>query len=823
MKALIMAGGEGTRLRPLTCNIPKPMVPVMNKPVMEHIINLLKKHNITEIAVTLQYMPKVIQEYFGNGSDFGVEIEYFIEEQPLGTAGSVKNAESFLDDTFIVISGDALTDINLSKAIEFHNKNNALATLVLTKVEVPLEYGVVVTGSNGRISRFLEKPSWSEVFSDTVNTGIYVLHPKVLDYFNKGEKFDFSKDLFPILLREKRALFGYVSEDYWCDIGDLEAYQKCHFDIFDGRVSIDNTSKELFKNVWVEENVEIGKNVQITGPVLIGKNSCIKDYVEISPYTVVGRENFVGEYSTLKRAVTWSGCNIGRRVSLRGCIIGNKVQIKDGSSLFEYSVAGEQTIIKERAVIKPGIKIWPFKTIENDTELSMNMVWGAKHSKTLFGEKGILGEINVDVIPEFASRLGASFGALMGNKAKVAISNDEANACNMLRKSFVAGLLSAGLEVFDFGVQFLPITRSAIRFYGLDGGIHLGMVSTDYDSKVEIDIMNSSGINVDRGTERKLENIFSREDFYRSETNAIKSVKTVTEYKEYYLRHMVNKMKNRQLKYKIIIDTPSELFKGIFSPLLEEIGCKLNVVNDCFDRPQKINCIIEKVIASGSDLGVLISRNCEKMLLIDEKGRKVNDEIFMTLIALITFETNRDTSVVVPISAPSVIDKLAERYNGKVVRTKTSQLEIMDKMIDNINKDKEINDQFILNFDALGGLLKIMDYMKTNELKLSELLDRIPSFHISKREVACPWDAKGKVIREILQENVNEKVELTEGVKIYKEGGWVLILPDSERAVCKVIGEGYSNEFAESLTDFFSDRVKEIGCSGTESNISQVN
>ena len=221
MKAIIMAGGEGSRLRPLTCGRPKPMVPVVNRPIMSHIVELLKNHGVTDIGVTLQYMPEAIRDYFGNGSECGVNMHYFVEETPLGTAGSVKNATSFLDETFLVISGDALTDLDLSRAVEFHRRQGALATLVLTRVDCPLEYGVVITAGDGEIKQFLEKPGWGEVFSDTVNTGIYVLEPEVLDYFAPGQKFDFSKDLFPLLLAGKKPLFGVALSGYWCDVGNL--------------------------------------------------------------------------------------------------------------------------------------------------------------------------------------------------------------------------------------------------------------------------------------------------------------------------------------------------------------------------------------------------------------------------------------------------------------------------------------------------------------------------------------------------------------------------------------------------------------------------
>ncbi|MBS3994895.1 MAG: nucleotidyltransferase family protein, partial [Alkaliphilus sp.] len=195
MKALIMAGGKGTRLRPLTCGIPKPMVPILNKPVMEYSIKLLKKYGIRDIAVTMAYLPTVITDYFADGEKWGVHLKYFNEEVPLGTGGSVKNAEEFLEDTFIVISGDALTDLDINQALKYHKMKKSRATLVLKKEPVPVEYGVVITDESGRIIRFLEKPSWGEVFSDTINTGIYILEPEVLNYYQKGENFDFSKDL----------------------------------------------------------------------------------------------------------------------------------------------------------------------------------------------------------------------------------------------------------------------------------------------------------------------------------------------------------------------------------------------------------------------------------------------------------------------------------------------------------------------------------------------------------------------------------------------------------------------------------------------------
>lgn len=421
MKAVIMAGGEGTRLRPLTCNRPKPMVPLANKPVMEHIVELLKKHGFEEVAVTLQYMPDLVRDYFNDGTDFGVKMRYYVEQFPLGTAGSVKNAEDFLDETFIVISGDALTDIDLGKALEFHKSKGSIATLVLKKVDIPLEYGVVVTDDDGRITRFLEKPSWGEVFSDTVNTGIYILSPKVLGYFKKNEMFDFSKDLFPMILKDKLPMYGFVTEDYWCDIGDLGAYVQAHQDIMNGLVKTSISGTQTSPGVWVDEGAEIDEKVSIEAPCIIGKNCRIKNGAILGKYTVLGDDCIISERAGIKRSIVWKKCLIDKNVQLRGSVVCSKVHMRNDVSAFENSIIGDDTIVRENAVIKPNIKIWPNKLIDQCTEVNSNLVWGSKFTRSIFGNRGIAGEINIDITPEYASKLGAAYGAVNKGKARLGI------------------------------------------------------------------------------------------------------------------------------------------------------------------------------------------------------------------------------------------------------------------------------------------------------------------------------------------------------------------------------------------------------------------
>src|SRR5258708_8721144 len=222
-----MAGGEGTRLRPMTANQPKPLLPVVNRPIMEHVLRLLKRHGFTETVVTVQFLAALVRNYFGDGDDFGMSLQYATEETPLGTAGSVKNAEDELrDDTFLVISGDALTDMDLSEMVRFHKDNGALVTVGLTRVPDPLEIGIVIADEDGRLHRFLEKPTLRHVFSDTVNTGVYIMEPEVLADVSAKESVDWAHDGFPKLLQRRAPTFRWISHPYWEDVGTHQSYLK---------------------------------------------------------------------------------------------------------------------------------------------------------------------------------------------------------------------------------------------------------------------------------------------------------------------------------------------------------------------------------------------------------------------------------------------------------------------------------------------------------------------------------------------------------------------------------------------------------------------
>ena len=349
-----MAGGEGTRLRPLTSNQPKPMVPVAGKPCMQHIIELLRRHGMTDIVVTVAYLPQVIRGYFDDGEALGVELHYSVEERPLGTAGSVKNAEELLDETFLVISGDALCDFDLDALIQTHKSSGVAATLALKSVDNPLEFGVVILDSDGRVERFLEKPSWGQVFSDTINTGVYVLEPEVLRAVPPGMPYDFSKQLFPDLLERGKPILGHVEQGYWQDIGNLDQYRQANFDALDGRVELELSGIRLRDNVLLGEGVQLPDLEQIEGPAFIGNFCQIDAGARVGPYTVLGPNVVVKEGATVVRSMVDSGSYVGRSARLEGTILGKGVDVRAHAVLNDGVAVGDECSIGAEAVLAPG-------------------------------------------------------------------------------------------------------------------------------------------------------------------------------------------------------------------------------------------------------------------------------------------------------------------------------------------------------------------------------------------------------------------------------------------------------------------------------------
>lgn len=812
MKAVVMAGGQGTRLRPLSCDLPKPMVPLMNRPMLEHLLLLLKAHGVTEVAITTCYLPEAIESFFGDGHQLGLRLRYFLEETPLGTAGSVKNAEEFLDEPFLVVSGDALTDFDLSRFMAFHREREALATIALTRVENPLEYGVVIAGGDGRIRRFLEKPSWSEVFSDTVNTGLYALDPRVLDFLRRGENVDFSKNLFPALLTRREPLFGCVLEGYWSDVGNLEQYRQSHYDVLARKVRLTRRGTELAPGVYAGEGTEVAPGVDFEPPVVLGDFVRLEEGVELGPEVVIGDHAVVRSGASLKRSVVWGNTVIDRRAELRGAVVADRVFVRAGAAVFEGAIVGKGVQIGARAQVKPGVKIWPGKVVDPGLVLTESLVWGSRSPRALFGEEGISGLANAEVTPEFAARLGAAYGAEVKPAARIVIGCDDYPAAGMAKQALATGLTSSGVQVVDLGPVTGPACRYAVQALEAAGGVYVRRSRREAD-QVLLEFVDGRGIDVDKAFQRRVENLFFREDFARVEPERVGRITYFPWAVQRYLAGLLALLDReavRQAGLAVVTAAGGGALGLLVPSLLRHLGCRTVLVEAVPGaRAATLEEIGAGVVRAGAALGVLVEPAGESLALVDESGRAVPGDTVELLVTLLAMK--RGLAVAAPVTASGAVEKLAERFATQVVRTKTSARARMETERD---LARETPPYFHAVSDALLTLARILEAVAKEGTALSRLVAEVPAYHTVRDRVPCDWEAKGRVMRSLLEEFGSEEgVDLTDGVKVHPEqqpDSWVLVLPDADAPYFHLVSEGRSAEEAALLLTSFRERIRAL-------------
>jgi mannose-1-phosphate guanylyltransferase/phosphomannomutase len=716
------------------------MVPVVDRPAIVHIIELLKQHGITEVVITLQYLANIIQEYLGDGSGFGVKIHYTVEETPLGTAGSVRLGMEWLDSTFMVISGDALTDFDLSAAIRFHKQKKAMASLVLKRMPNPLEYGVVIIDEAGRVRQFQEKPSWGEVFSDTVNTGIYIIEPDVFNYYEAGQVFDFSSQLFPILLEKGDPIYGYVADGYWCDVGSIPDYMRSSADYLLGQTSLQRLGKETEpgSGIWVEEEVEIARDAQITGPVFLGSGVKIKSGAVIRGPSVIRDSSIIDARATVDRAVIWRNCYVGERAEVRGAILQTQVNVKPQATVFEGAVIGDGTIIGEGAVIHPNVKIWPAKEIESGARVTSSLIWGAQARRSLFGRWGVTGLVNVDLTPEFAAKVGAAYGGTLPKGSTVTVNRDSHYTPRMIKRAIIAGLPSAGINVRDLRSVPIPVARHYTHRSGAAGGVHVRL--SPFDARViDIKFFDKRGLDLDKAMERKIEGAFFREDFrrvYLEDIGRIDYANDVEQmYGSDYMKHLnVESVREGAGYSKIAVDFANSTSSLMLPTLLGRLNADVVAINAVVQESptyQTLESFDQAMVRLGditrtlkAAFGVKLDTGGERIYFVDETGRQVPGEAAlaaMTELALANAQGSlqgqasaqgqgsvRETgngkekgvrsngkvkgdgqqpsergdsghhlSVAVPVWAPSVFEKIAAKYGAEVIRTRYNSYALM--------------------------------------------------------------------------------------------------------------------------------------------------
>lgn len=829
-----MAGGEGTRLRPLTSMRPKPMVPIVNQPVMEHILGLVKHHGIDEVVATLAFMPQVIEDYFGDGDEWGMDISYAIEETPLGTAGSVKNAAEALTETFVVISGDALTDINLTEVIDFHKAKGGAVTIALRRVPDPLEFGVVITDDNGKIERFLEKPSWGQVFSDTINTGIYVVEPLVLDYIPEGQPFDFSSELFPLLMKNGHDLYGCVVDGYWADVGSLEGYVEVHRDILDGKAMIYVPGAKTKDDVWVGPGADIDPSVVISSKVVIGANTTIRAGAKIGPYTIIGDNCLIGNDVETDHTILWNDAFVGKHAQVTGAVLCRSVDIRAGARVDNGAVIGDESVVGHGASVGNDVQVYPYKRIDAGAMVTSSLIWESRGVRSLFGTDGIAGLVNIDVTPELALRATQAYGTLLPSKAHVVVSRDSSRSSRMMKRAIAAALNSTGCHARDLRVASPAITRFTTRDTRALGGIHVCASDNDPQS-VEIHFYDEDGIDISTALEKKVERLYFRQEFRRAFFEDIGEIIYPARALEYYLGGLgaaLNGSGPPKRRFKVVADLGMSPASFVLPSAAGDWGIDLITLRAYVDsehariapeeRDSQIGELASSVDMFQADFGISIDSTAERITLVTGSGRVLDhDTALHAMVALwcdCQVPDGAGCDVAVPVTASSVIEQIAAACGRTVRRTGTSRRALSAAALDphvgfaGSRRGGFVFPHFLAAYDAMmsfGMVLRMLDHQGTT---LDEVVAGLPAFNLRQESVFCPFNRKGAVMRTMSA--LGEPGSVVEGVRIGTDDGWALVLPHATEAVVYVHAEGSTPESADVTLAQFVAAVQEAIANG---------
>ena len=741
-----MAGGEGVRLRPLTCLTPKPLVPLLGEPVMGYGLRLLKRHGCESIGATLWYQPEKVRQRFGAGDGYGVRLTYYEEDTPVGTAGSVKLAKDELNGTFFVLSGDGLTDCDLTAALAFHKAKGALATLVLKRVSVPLPYGVVLTQRDGKITRFIEKPSWSRVFSDLVNTGIYILEPEVLSFIPDEGMPDFGKDIFPALLRAGQPLFGFETEGYWCDVGDMGAYMRAQRDLLRGRVNLPHAS-------GIDPQARVDPSALIEGDCCIGPGTEISAGARIKN-AVIGAGCAVGRGATVENACLWDGAAVLDKARLSGCVLCDQAAARQGAEISDGCALGAGAAAGAFSLLRPGVKVGPHLKIAPGAVAARSILTG-----DLSAPSWSVNGAECDS-PESICTLCAAYVQAAGVR-RVLTGCDGAGAA----LSLVNGALCAGgAKIISGGEMTEPMLWALIREVGADGGV--------YAQGHTLRFFDRAGEALSAKVRSAMDQCALRQDAPPAFSRP-GEILTLQGAEAIYLSRLLPKEKGRPLWSPVAIFSDQGRLRRLALEGLERMNA----------RDARAASLRDTALRPG-ETGFLLAEPGQRAAVFTAERILEKEETDLLLLSLCLQRTGK---IFDGIGIPRAAEWLSPLLPAD-------------------GSDAYAFQQMILR-DGLAAALLICGALKNGPL--SALTEQLPETHVRTLEVACATGDKGRVLH-ALCDRLTLPCTLGEGVRIQHDRGFATIVPDAYRGLVRVTGESSDSEFARELCDFYCKEIKSI-------------
>lgn len=796
LKAVIMAGGEGTRLRPVTCTMPKPLVPIAGRPCIDYCLELLSKHDIRDITTTVFYLNGMIERHLGSGEKYGMTITHSKAPRPLGTAGSVKYAVSSGTSPVLVISGDTLTDCDIGDAYEFHKRKGAAVTIVLKRVKAPTEYGVALMSDEGRISRFYEKPAQSEVFSDLANTGIYIIEPNVIDMIPENTSFDFSMDLFPMLLERNIPIYGYEMQGYWCDIGSLRQYMQAQKDILDRKTAFEIQAENV-NGVYIENGAHISENAKITAPCYIAQDAEIGENAHIEAYSVIGRCARVYENASVKRSVIMNGAVLHENCEVRGAVICPEAVIDKYSGVFEGSCIGEHTVIGQSVSISGGASVWPDKHIADNSGITENVVWGTGRRMEIT-DRGISGYCDTDISPEAAVRIGSCFAQSVSRYGQIAIATDGKRVTSMLKRAAGAGVISQGVDVINLPHMPFCLFSFTIRQSGFAGGIYITTDNSDAH-RASMTLCDHTGTAVQANVRRKIDRIFSsgeQKPVTHREIGITEDMTGSVCAYEAELNRNINTDILSKKSIKVLLDVPADIY-SICAPLLMRRGA--NVVSA--DTEQGMN-MQSKLKSTVSDIGFYIPEGKSLTLpsVMTASGKSLQGSALICAFAYDALSMGRHNRFTVPVTFPDEYARMLMDKGAQLI-TAPEQWHAWQRAAYNDNT-------FIYEmFDPIAAILR--SCVMCAEGSLTGTADALPETYRQEYTVAC--DDFGRVLRSLHSTETDEDTEQTDGIKIHRDNGWVIVkAADDGIAACRIICGSFREEYANDLSSMYIDKLRTI-------------
>ena len=815
-----MAGGAGTRLRPLTTAVPKALLPIVGEPMLERVVRLLREHDVDRCVVTLQHQASVVLKYFSADSMDELNLRFLTEPRPLGTAGSVRYAQPWLeDDDVLVISGDCLTDMDLGELYGRHRDTNADLTIALAHRSDPRNYGVVSIDADGRVLSVVEKPSWGEVADDTVNTGVYVVSPRVLASIPPDEPVDWAHDVIPALLRRGAAVLGVVMDGYWEDVGTFASYARAQRDVLDGKVRSRIDGFEVSPGVFVATGAEVSPEADVRPPVYIGPFAKIEANAVIGPYTVVGTNSLVRSRAVVDHSVLHPNDFIGKDAELRGAVIGRATEVRHGARVLDGTVIADGCTIMDGAVIGTDVLIFPGKTIDEGAVVDESVVWESPAQRQVFSEYGVHGIVNVDMTPERVVRLAAAFATTLPKGATVTVGRDHSKAARALNRALAGSLTAAGINLRDLRAVPTALVRNDTARYS-DGGVILRTSPGSLDS-LDMLFLNSHGGEISSQQREAIERIFTRREFRRPLPSDIGDIRTPHRVLDDYandVEAVIDMDSIRRAHPRIVLDVGGGPAVGVISMIMGRLGLDALTVGAAMDdqtaadpvthREAALRRLSGLVVSSGARIGARLGPVGERLSIVDELGRVIDDGRMLLILMDLMAARWHSGCFAVPVTASRLAEQVAAYHNVGVRRIGAGPAALAAASVEpDVLLAGDGRGRFVLPAvgpgpDAVASLMMLLSLMGDTDLSLSQLNARIPTTHVLTRSVQVPWHQRASAMRAVRQAAEGLEIDTLDGIRVTEAGDrWCLVLPDEDQPSLTLFAEAADAADAARLLD----------------------